>query len=140
MKILITSDIHNNLDFFLEMSEKYKDFTKINLGDRGIDINILSNLNYICVDGNCDSNITVSEQILNIDNKKIFITHGHNYNVKNSLLNLYYKAKSLDCDYVFFGHTHVQTNVVYDDIIFINPGAIKDNHAALIMDDVIKFI
>ena len=140
MKILITSDIHNNLDFFLEISRKYKDCTKINLGDRGIDISILRELDYICVDGNCDQNISVSEQILNIDNKKIFITHGHNYNVKSSMLNLYYKAKSLGVDYVFFGHTHFQTNFVYDNIIFINPGAIKDNHAALIIDDVIKFI
>jgi len=140
VKILITSDIHKNLDFFLEISEKYKDFTKINLGDRGIDISILQKYNYICVDGNCDFEITNKEQVLVIDNKKIFITHGHNYNVKSSMLNLYYKAKSLNVDYVFFGHTHIQTKVVYDDIIFINPGAIKDNHAVLIINDVIKFI
>ena len=130
MKILITSDIHKNLDFFL----------KINLGDRGIDISILQKYNYICVDGNCDFELTNSEKLLVIDDKKIFITHGHNYNVKSSMLNLYYKAKSLGADYVFFGHTHIQTKVVYDDIIFINPGAIKDNHAVLIIDDVIKFI
>ncbi len=140
MKILITSDIHKNLDFFLEISEKYKDFTKINLGDRGIDINILKDYEYICVDGNCDTCLTELEKLLILDNKRIFITHGHMYNVKESMLKLYYKAKSLNANYVFFGHTHFQTQFVYDDIIFINPGAVLDNHVAYIVDDVIKFI
>ncbi len=140
MKILITSDIHNNLDFFLQISEEYKDFTKINLGDRGVDINILKNLNYICVDGNCDKEESEEEKLIVVDDKKIFITHGHKYNVKSSMLNLYYRALSLGADYVFYGHTHIQSKIIYDDIVFINPGAIKDNHYVVIIDDVIKFM
>ncbi len=140
MKILITSDIHKNLDFFLKISEEYKDFTKINLGDRGVDINILKNLNYICVDGNCDKEESEEEKLIVVDDKKIFITHGHKYNVKSSMLNLYYRALSLGADYVFYGHTHIQSNIIYDDIVFINPGAIKDNHYVVIIDDVIKFM
>lgn len=140
MKILITSDIHKNLDFFLKISEEYKDFTKINLGDRGVDVNILKNLNYICVDGNCDKEEAEDEKLILVDDKKIFITHGHKYNVKSSMLKLYYKALSLGADYVFYGHTHIQSKVIYDDIVFINPGAIKDNHYVVITDDVIKFM
>ena len=138
MKLLITSDIHSNIDFFKEVCEKYKDYTKINLGDRGNALDILKKYNFICVDGNCDDSIYGLQKIIVCDNFKILLTHGHYYNVKNSILNLFYTSCEEKVDYVFFGHTHIQTLFKENNITFLNPGAIKDRHYAIIVDNDIK--
>ncbi|MCR5787153.1 MAG: YfcE family phosphodiesterase [Acholeplasmatales bacterium] len=138
MKILIISDSHGNLSRVLNLAEKYKDYTKIHLGDRGFDSKSLEELGFYYVDGNCDYTQSVKTRICEIDGKRFLLTHGDLYNVRNSINNLYYLGLENKCDYVLFGHTHVQFKEI-GDISFINPGALKDNHYCVIEDDIIKF-
>ena len=138
MKILIISDSHGNLIKVRELAVKYKDYIKIHLGDRGFDSSELEKLGFIYVDGNCDLTQNIKLRIATIDNSRFLLTHGDLYNVRNTLNNLYYLAKENNCKYVLFGHTHISLKEEMD-VVFINPGALKDNHYCLIENEEIKF-
>lgn len=134
--ILILSDSHNqpiNLDL-----SKYDSI--IHAGDFGISFDMLKNNNVYFVLGNCDFRYDLdSEKQFEIENKKIFLTHGHLYRVKETLNNIYFKAKSLNIDICIFGHTHIQTYFKEDNITFINPGAYKDGYYAIIDNNNLLF-
>lgn len=52
--------------------------------------------------------ITVPEfQEFTVANKKIFLTHGHRYNVYYGIKDLRAETISRNCDIVWYGHTHV---------------------------------
>lgn len=126
MKILITSDVHGNVEDYKEVVKKHKDAKyHLNAGDFGFDNKYLSN-DVITVKGNCDffSNLPL-ERILNIDGLKILLTHGHKEGVKYSLDKLKLKAKILNVDICIFGHTHQKYMKVEEGILFINPGALS---------------
>ena len=59
-----------------------------------------------------------------VNGVRFFITHGHLYNVKMTLMNLYYKAKEVGARIVCFGHSHIAGCEQIDDVLFINPGSI----------------
>lgn len=75
--------------------------------------------------GNCDppSGQELEEQLITLAGKKIFITHGHQYNVKYNLQNLFYRASELAADIVIYGHTHMSNIEYIDNICFLNPGS-----------------
>lgn len=137
MKYMIISDIHGDiyslnkvLDIFnMENCDKL-----LILGDLfnySIDLNredIINRLNLmkdniICVRGNCDNNIAdiyfdiPYSNSINLNNKKIFLTHGHLYN-REYLINL-------DSDIILTGHTHISNIEEINNKIFINPGSIS---------------
>ncbi len=72
------------------------------------------------------SNVEIPEsQILTVCQKRIFLTHGHNFGV-------YYTTKELETylaknkfDAGLFGHTHVPFAETYKDILLLNPGSIS---------------
>jgi putative phosphoesterase len=68
--------------------------------------------------------IMKSEIILELYSKKILLTHGHFYGVKNGLNRLINKAKQLEVNAVFFGHTHIPKELYHEKTLFINPGSI----------------
>ena len=109
--IAVISDTHR-MGKYIELGRKYikEADVLIHLGDNSEDIKELTkdfNGDVYGVRGNCDySNTYPTEQILDIMGKKIFLTHGHLYGVKNNLNNIYYRAKELNADIVLFGHTH----------------------------------
>ena len=133
MKILILSDNHYK---DLDIKNKY-DYI-IHAGDYGNMYEYLINNNILFVSGNCDY-LGERERIININNKKIFLTHGDKYRVKETMNSLYYKALSLKCDIVIFGHTHIPFCTLNDNILFINPGAYKEGYYVIIKDDKISF-
>ena len=138
MKILLVSDSHGNRDLLIKLANIYRDYTKIHLGDRGFDKSLLDNLGFIYIDGNCDYGNN-KDKVISIDDQTIFITHGDKYNIKFDLNKLYFKALEVSANIVFFGHTHIQTNIIYDNIRFINPGALINNNYCIIEDNDIKF-
>ncbi|NLZ53549.1 MAG: metallophosphoesterase [Thermoanaerobacteraceae bacterium] len=80
--------------------------------------------NIYCVAGNCDSyRLEPTEIILEIQDKKIFLTHGHIYRVKFGYDRLLIRAKEVLADIVVFGHTHFPENTYIDNILFFNPGS-----------------
>ncbi len=137
MKLLVVSDTHGEADLLKELAIKYKDYTKIHLGDRGFDKALLDELNFIHVDGNCDYG-NDKDKIIEIEGNIILLTHGDKYQVKYDLGNLYFKALEVNANIVLYGHTHIQSKIEYNGILFLNPGALKDNKY-LVIDDNIKF-
>ncbi len=133
MKILIISDSHNNCLNCINF--KSYDYI-IHCGDYGNSLKTLINNNVLYVKGNCD-NIGNDELIININDKKIYINHGNNYNVKYDYERIIYRALELNADVVFFGHTHKQIIFKEENILFINPGNFPNCYVEIIDDDII---
>lgn len=128
MLIAVVSDTHRNryaLDQTLKTIEPAD--ILIHLGDNVQDAEYLKGKfrgSVINVRGNCDILDNVKSEIVEvIEGKKIFITHGHNYDVKYTILNLKYKALEIGADIVLFGHSHVSMIEYVEGIWFINPGS-----------------
>lgn len=129
MKILILSDTHGNQSAIETVVEKEDADLCIHLGDNfrdAIYINDSLNVEAVAVKGNCDDEEYAEEDmVLDIEGHKIFLTHGHNYNVNITLDNLYYKAKSLNCHIALYGHTHKNLKENTKDLIIMNPGSLS---------------
>ena len=136
MNFLIVSDSHGDSEYFSKLLKEYKDYFVIHLGDRGFDVEkYLENREYILVDGNCDRYTYQKDAYLDYKNHKILLTHGDLYGVKYDFNKLYFKALQEKCDVVMFGHTHHQESFEYNNIKFINPGALNLHKYAIIKDD-----
>lgn len=129
VKIFVVSDTHGNIDEFIRFVKPLeKPDLIIHLGDYVEDslaIEKSLNVKTIKVKGNCDfSQKGIEEEIvLDIEGKRIFATHGHNYDVKMGILNVFYKAKEEKIDLVLYGHTHKPSIVLEEGITFLNPGS-----------------
>ena len=131
MKIAFISDTHGNeksLKLALNKIKELKADILIHLGDYASDTNFIKdNFEGIvyAVAGNCDYSCDYpKEDLININGKKILLTHGDLYNVKNSLNTLIYKGKALNVDIILFGHTHIFIKEEIDSILIMNPGSI----------------
>lgn len=128
MKVLFVSDSHGLTTELEKLVEKHQNEVDlfIHCGDSELDPDHPALKNYVVVGGNCDFDERYSEDIVKkIGNKTIFITHGHKYSVKSSLIRLAYKAKEVDADIVCFGHSHYLGAEMHQEILFINPGSIR---------------
>lgn len=127
--ILVVSDTHGNSQAIGRLLENYKGLVTdvVHLGDHARDMVRFSrseSLNFHIVNGNTDPLIAgYDERIIEVAGKKIFITHGHRYNVKTNLESIIYRARELQVNACLFGHTHIQVLFAQDDIIFLNPGS-----------------
>lgn len=147
MKLMFISDIHGcslNLEKIKEIYYKDKFDKLIILGDllyhgprndltddynpkKVIDILNSMKEEIICVRGNCDSEvdqmmlefpITADYSTILVDEKILFITHGHIYNKE--------QLPKIKSGYILIhGHTHVQTIEAQEEYIYINPGSIS---------------
>lgn len=127
-KVLIVSDSHG-LTKELELIRD-RHLTEVELmihcGDSELNPDDQAISGYLTVRGNCDFGggypmDTISEAA----GRKFFITHGHRYSVKSTLMNLKYKAQEVMADIVCFGHSHVLGAEVIDGTLFLNPGSIR---------------
>lgn len=127
MKVLIVSDSHGLTDELEMLKKKHGDIDHyIHCGDSELPEDHPAINGYHVVKGNCDFGAAFPNQlIVEADSEKIFVTHGHLYNVKISLINLHYKAMEQQSKIVCFGHSHVLGCELIDDILFINPGSIS---------------
>ena len=129
MKILVVSDTHGRHNILDKVIEKEEPFDMlIHCGDLEGDedyINAFLNCTIHIVGGNNDfySNLP-REQVFYIGDKKVFLTHGHNYYIHRGLDGLKAAAKVKESDIVMFGHTHVPFFKEEDGIIFLNPGSL----------------
>ena len=147
MKYLIASDIHGSAHFaqkLLECFDRENADRLVLLGDvlyhgPRNDLpegyapkEVIALLNerknsILCVRGNCDTEvdqmvldfpILADYAILEVGNKMIFATHGHNFNES--------KLPPLrDGDILLHGHTHVPKCVEHESYIYMNPGSVS---------------
>ena len=139
MKILFFSDIHGKLDNlkYIEELERCNNFDRIVvLGDLCSyysyqdSIDVIEFLNkylnkLIITRGNCDSdfvmkliNVSTPDLVeLDVDNKKLYLTHGHLYS--------YSKNKIFNNGILIYGHEHVPYIKCENDMIYICVGSIS---------------
>lgn len=127
MRILILSDSHGQKEKLHHILNSYQHDCIFFLGDGLSDfLNLPITVPFYEVSGNCDFFVnSPDEKIIEIENRKIFLTHGHNYYVKSGINALIKKANSENFDFVIFGHTHQFYHEKHDQTVFINPGALK---------------
>ncbi len=130
MKIGVISDTHGDLVSAEKAIRLMGDIDiLIHAGDTFRDAMLIkekTGIEVIAVKGNTDFDCEADiEKVISIGKKRIFLTHGHAYNVKFTLDRLYYKALETNSDIVIFGHSHMQTLVNEKDITFLNPGSVS---------------
>ncbi|MBQ9155081.1 MAG: metallophosphoesterase [Solobacterium sp.] len=65
--------------------------------------------------------------VLQIGKYKILLTHGHRDMYWGSIAPLAERAKSMDCQIAFFGHTHVYFDQTVEGVRLLNPGSVWRN-------------
>ncbi|MDX8337066.1 MULTISPECIES: metallophosphoesterase family protein [Cetobacterium] len=139
MKILIITDSHGNMGKIYDIIEEEKPNGIIWTGDHSWDGEECSfafpDIQFYIVRGNCDvfDRKFNDNEILDINGIKIFITHGHLYNVKKDLFALEAMAEKYKVDAVCFGHTHIPYYSEKNGIKYFNPGALKDNRYGVLI-------
>ena len=148
MKILVISDTHGRDENFERVLEKDgKPDMLIHLGDiEGSERYIESAAGCRCemIAGNNDyfSDLPMEKEIY-VGNHKIFMTHGHYYNVSVETQTIVNEGIGRGADIVMFGHIH---RSVYEDengILLLNPGSLslprqighEPTYALLTIDD-----
>ncbi|WP_026572270.1 metallophosphoesterase family protein [Bacillus sp. UNC438CL73TsuS30] len=126
-KILIVSDSHGmtkELEILRDRHMKDVDLM-IHCGDSQLMPDDQAISGFVTVLGNCDFGGYPLEVIEEVTGRKIFVTHGHKYSVKSSLMNLKYKAQEVNADIVCFGHSHILGAEVIGGTLFLNPGSLR---------------
>lgn len=133
IKILAVSDSHGDVSLLKEIVRQNQTCDMvIHLGDKYTDgehvMSEFPTMAFLCVAGNCDFTYgfkyVKNEGTFAVEERKIFYTHGHKYNVKNGEDYLIMQAKMNNADVVLFGHSHVFTAFEKNGVTVINPGSI----------------
>jgi len=129
MRILLVSDTHgHNNNFFQVIDEQGPFDMVIHCGDAEGSEYILeqaAGCPLHIVMGNCDffSDLPREEEI-QVEGKKILITHGHYYSVNCGVETLMEEAEARDIDIAVFGHTHRPTIAYGKKSMVLNPGSL----------------
>lgn len=75
------------------------------------------------------------DRVFEFCGKRIFLTHGHMYGVKQSLYKLRQKARDFCADICIFGHTHEPFCEEQDGILMLNPGSSRFSYMTLTIKD-----
>ncbi len=127
-KVLLVSDSHGltrELEIIKERHRKEADLL-IHCGDSQLMADDHTMTGFVTVRGNCDFDTRFPlDAVAEAGGRKIFVTHGHNYSVKTSIIGLNYRAQELQADLVCFGHSHVLGAELIEGVLFLNPGSIR---------------
>lgn len=126
MKMIVMSDTHGDAEIIKVVRDRHLEVDwVIHCGDSELDFDHPYLEGVKRVRGNCDrDNRFPEEERFDIEGKSIFVAHGHLFNVKSTTMNLFYRAKEVSADAVFFGHSHVLGAELIDNILFLNPGSL----------------
>ncbi len=126
MSILILSDTHGLVSEVKKVVARH-DVEKIfHCGDFCVDHHREPFDSMLLVKGNCDTAKHVpGERKTMWKQLRIFQTHGHQFDVKSSLLRLHYRAEEVGANVVLFGHSHFPVCAVERGILFLNPGSLQ---------------
>ena len=129
-KVVVLSDTHGNIGGIERLDNilAESDFI-IHLGDTSGDGAKIAkkypDKTYL-INGNCDAmRCGENELVIDIEEIKIFATHGHLYSAKTTLAKLAKRAKELKCTLALYGHTHKAREDELDGVTLINPGTMS---------------
>ena len=131
IRILVFSDSHGytvdmikiiknipNVDFIIHLGDVYSDVLNIKKTFPDMEIHT------VC--GNNDRIPSLeTEKLITVADKKIFITHGHNYSVSYTLKKLTNSTFAKEADIILYGHTHIPDHFSQNGKIIANPGSIS---------------
>lgn len=136
MKVLVMSDTHGYIFNARQAIDRNPNIEMVlHLGDYCRDAEQLSqlypNIKFEYIYGNCDIGIgsICAEKTIEIEGKRIFMTHGHKYSVKWDYNRILEKAEMDKAEIVLFGHTHVSVIDNAKNILIINPGSISESRS-----------
>lgn len=125
-KILVMSDSHGLTRRVETIANRHEVDLKIHCGDSELAEDATELAGQVVVRGNCDWGANFPEEkVIDIDGRRILITHGHLYGVKSSLMQLRYRALEVEADIILFGHSHIVHCEQIESQLFINPGSIR---------------
>lgn len=130
MRIAVFSDSHGVTEPMLAAIAEQKPDMALHLGDYVRDAETVAayfpSLDLRYVRGNCDAYgcADVEENLLfTADGVRIFMTHGHRYNVKLGYESLANAAHFSQAALALFGHTHEADFLRMGDVTLFNPGS-----------------
>ena len=130
-RILVFSDSHGHTNHMFKIIERIPDVDAIiHLGDIYRDVvelkNKFPNIPVYFVKGNNDYSFShPSEQLIELDEVIILITHGHNYIRGLEIDRLKKIAIEKNASLTLYGHTHIADYESDQGRIFANPGSIS---------------
>jgi uncharacterized protein len=127
-KLLVVSDSHGLTSELKRIRENHMnevDFM-IHCGDSELQAEDPALEGFVVVRGNCDFYNDLPEEVIQtVGDINVFVTHGHHYHVKSSLMSLSYRAQELKAQIACFGHSHILGAEMIDGVLFLNPGSIR---------------
>lgn len=142
MKIIVFSDSHGNEENMMRvLMQNQMDTSLVLYAGDGIDDiqNVMFSfpkISFEIVGGNREEYLyslfdykqVQYESLIQLDNHKILLTHGHKYNVKSSEYTILKYAQSKGADIIVYGHTHIPVANIIDSTYILNPGSIGSSH------------
>lgn len=134
MKILVCSDSHNRVAHMKNAVAALAPDLILHLGDHDYDTVVLTDafphipLRAVC--GNCDygsDNPPMADFV--VADKRIVMTHGHRYQVKEGLSSLIRMGQEANADLLLFGHTHRAHYEQIGTMHLCNPGSAAESCA-----------
>lgn len=128
-KIIVLSDTHGNRRFVEKLFPLFaeNDYV-IHLGDGAADMaevyRAFPEKTFVC-QGNCDfvrPVYSAPEWEIEVENCRVFCSHGHKYGVKSGLNEYKTEAKKRNCAIALYGHTHESRITQEDGVTILNPG------------------
>ena len=130
MRVVVFSDSHGNYDVLEKIMERHKEDGDlfIHLGDGEREFELLTYVydgkKLLFVSGNCDWGTDKPDyDIVNIEGKTIFFTHGARFGVKGDLNIAKLYARKSGADILLYGHTHIAMTDYDDGLYIMNPGS-----------------
>lgn len=128
-KIVVISDTHGSREFLKQIEGVMLESDYVlHLGDGIGDMRPYRDAlgeRLVTVRGNCDCSVTADERELEVEGCTLFLTHGHRYRVKTTLVNVGYAGCEHHAAAVLYGHTHVADVTEFEGIKLINPGSLS---------------
>ncbi len=138
MKVLVMSDTHGYIANARRAIEKNPEVEIIiHLGDYCRDVadleQLYPNKRFEYVYGNSDFGVgeIESEKTLELEGRRIFLTHGHKYSVKWDISRIIAKAEMENAQIALYGHTHIALVEQVCDCMILNPGSISESRSDL---------
>ena len=130
MRVVVFSDSHGNYDVLEKILERHEEDGDlfIHLGDGEREFELLTYVydgkKLLFVSGNCDWGTDKPDyDIVNIEGKTIFFTHGARFGVKGDLNIAKLYARKSGADILLYGHTHIAMTDYDDGLYIMNPGS-----------------
>lgn len=130
MRILVISDSHGKSAAVgkVLLKETQAEIV-LHLGDGAFDLldynDDFPEKMFLAVKGNCDHGFDLPlSELRSFGETRIFLTHGHMYDVKFGLEKLINTALYNEADVVLFGHTHQAVVDYFEGLHIMNPGSL----------------